>query len=709
MNMRKLTAIVLALLMLCGMLTLPAAAEEGTSSATSDPRDIVGASLSLKDSVYIYFMLDAAVSEGATDYGVIFYLSNPGENASYAAATAAGSTAVVRGKSSAYAWTDSATSKSYFSFNYGVYAKQMTDIIYGQGYACVNGEYVCGRVVPYSVQTYAANKLGLTPGANPSNVTSDAKLVNLLVAQLKYGAFSQKYLKYNEDNLADSILPYGLEFRGNDWENVTASVTGSYSGTSTKLVIPQIALWGDCVGRPVVAVDNINLAESVTDVVIPATVTGIQSGTFSEAATPGVYKNANNWHDNRYYVVGGWLIADTVAADAMNNAEITSYTCALPEGVVGMVWDVYCITYEPYNTKLTSVSLPKSLKVLPGQAFYRCQALAEVTFAEGSELETISYSAFAGCTSLESITLPEGLKLIDGEAFSECTALKEIAIPASVEYIGHYAFSSYDSAAKACTSMTTLTFASGSKLETVEACAFYNCSALTTINGFPTSVTSLNRDAFKNTAYYNDTSKWVNSTLSLGGWLLHVSSGFTGTIEISSEHVTGGAAQECSGLTGVTFTSNVKSIGDSAFEGCKTLETVTFNTTQLTSIGFAAFRGCEKLTSISIPSTVTSIDRETFASCKGLTSITIPSTVTSIGDGAFTDCTKLATIIIPRSVKSIGEVAFKGCTALKTINYTGTEAEWNAVAKYTSADHPEHNWNDGVSADCVIVYNYTAQ
>ena len=55
-------------------------------------------------------------------------------------------------------------------------------------------------------------------------------------------------------------------------------------------------------------------------------------------------------------------------------------------------------------------------------------------------------------------------------------------------------------------------------------------------------------------------------------------------------------------------------------------------------LGDGAFSGCSGLTSLTIPSSVTSICGGAFRGCSGLTSLTIPSSVTSIGDWAFNGC-----------------------------------------------------------------------
>ena len=72
-------------------------------------------------------------------------------------------------------------------------------------------------------------------------------------------------------------------------------------------------------------------------------------------------------------------------------------------------------------------------------------------------------------------------------------------------------------------------------------------------------------------------------------------------------------------------------------------ESVTYmnRTRKVTSIGESAFETCYNLTSVSIPTSVTSIGRYAFKNCSKLTSVTIPSSVTSIGEGAFLYCSRL--------------------------------------------------------------------
>ena len=154
----------------------------------------------------------------------------------------------------------------------------------------------------------------------------------------------------------------------------------------------------------------------------------------------------------------------------------------------------------------------------------------------------------------------------------------------------------------------------------------------------------------------------------------------------------------CTNLTSINIPDSVTSISINVFQGCSSLTSITIPDS-VTTIGDSAFQYCSGLTSINISGRVTSISGYAFNGCTSLTSIEIPNSVTSIGQSAFSSCTSLTSIEIPNSVTSIGQSAFYDCSNLKTINYTGTEDQWNAIAKGT-------NWNKNCPSDMVINYNY---
>ena len=54
-----------------------------------------------------------------------------------------------------------------------------------------------------------------------------------------------------------------------------------------------------------------------------------------------------------------------------------------------------------------------------------------------------------------------------------------------------------------------------------------------------------------------------------------------------------------------------------------------------------------------------------------MTSITIPSSVTSLGNSCFAECSGLTSITIPSSVTSLGEDCFDCCSGLETVYFKG--------------------------------------
>ena len=151
---------------------------------------------------------------------------------------------------------------------------------------------------------------------------------------------------------------------------------------------------------------------------------------------------------------------------------------------------------------------------------------------------------------------------------------------------------------------------------------------------------------------------------------------FTSNDELGYEAFSG-----CSVLTSLTLPSSVTSIGDYAFYGCSGLTSLTLPSS-VTSIGEYAFRGCSGLTSLTIPSSVTSIGWAAFLDCSGLTSLTIPSSVTWIRGSVFSGCSGLTSLTIPSSVTSIGEYAFRGCSGLTSLTIPSSVTSIGSAAFY---------------------------
>lgn len=142
----------------------------------------------------------------------------------------------------------------------------------------------------------------------------------------------------------------------------------------------------------------------------------------------------------------------------------------------------------------------------------------------------------------------------------------------------------------------------------------------------------------------------------------------------------------CSNLEKVVA-PGVKTIMNSAFSFCRSLTDIDIS--KFTYIGNSAFAECNKLcptkladdityigetafyntsiTEITIPATITNLNRSVFNECSKLTNVTLPNSLVSIGENTFRGCTMLQGIDIPESVVSIGNNAFYGCKTLREI------------------------------------------
>ena len=192
-------------------------------------------------------------------------------------------------------------------------------------------------------------------------------------------------------------------------------------------------------------------------------------------------------------------------------------------------------------------------------------------------------------------------------------------IPASIEEIGDGCFSG-------CSSLSRVTFASGSAVRRIGKEAFRECRKLSEIE-IPASVEDIGEACFS------------------------------------------GCFSECANLASVTFLpgSSLKGIEKEAFEECKNLREMEIPA-GVESLGDLCFSGCAGLRTINIPDSVESLGYCCFYECAGLQTINIPDSVKSLGESCFYGCAGLHTINIPNSVKSLGDCCFWGCAGLRNVS-----------------------------------------
>jgi uncharacterized repeat protein (TIGR02543 family) len=114
-----------------------------------------------------------------------------------------------------------------------------------------------------------------------------------------------------------------------------------------------------------------------------------------------------------------------------------------------------------------------------------------------------------------------------------------------------------------------------------------------------------------------------------------------------------------SGCSGHVVIDGPTTIGYGAFAGADQIETITIGTS-VTTIDDYAFQGATGLKSLSLGNSVQTIGRSAFVNAISLTSLTIPNSVTSIGDGAFYGLSSLSYLSLGYGVVTIGDAAFSG-------------------------------------------------
>ena len=88
--------------------------------------------------------------------------------------------------------------------------------------------------------------------------------------------------------------------------------------------------------------------------------------------------------------------------------------------------------------KLTSITIPEGVKVIPRAAFSSCGSLSNIKLP--STIKQIKEYAFESCENLSSIVIPEGVEEIPERAFCFCRSLSEIHLPSSLKRIKGEAF-----------------------------------------------------------------------------------------------------------------------------------------------------------------------------------------------------------------------------------------------------------------------------
>ncbi len=362
--------------------------------------------------------------------------------------------------------------------------------------------------------------------------------------------------------------------------------------------------------------------------------------------------------------------------------------------------------YAFYSCRnLKSVSISNSVTSIGTRSFFKCESMSSITI--GKSVSNFGCDVFFGCENLTSVKIRDigSWCSIDFDSFFSNplyyahnlylndNLVTDLVIPVGVTHIGTKVFCG-------CTSITSA-IVSDSVTDICEN-AFYNCNNLNSVR-IGKSISSVRSDAFYDCSSLSsvnikDLTAWCNISFSNNhsNPLYYAHNLFlknelvTDLVIPDSITVIGDYAfSGCTSINSVTIPDSVTSIGSSAFSDSASLTSVSINDiVKWCNISFSnpesnplyyahnLYLNNEPVIDLVIPDSLTNIDSSAFYNCKSLTSVIIPESVISIGDNAFNGCTRLKSAVIPESVTVIGKEVFKNCNSvLKVYGFIESTAD----------------------------------
>ena len=316
---------------------------------------------------------------------------------------------------------------------------------------------------------------------------------------------------------------------------------------------------------------------------------------------------------------------------------------------------------------LQRIDLPATVEKVYERAFRECRNLQFATW--NCKCDEIPDSCFAVCRKLKSFNFA-GIKKIGSHAF-ELTDLEKVDLPATVESISEWAFST-------CNGLRSVTW--NCKCDVIPADCFYECTNLKQFDF--SGIEKIGKHAFEGSGL-QEVNLPENINVVLVGafercgelqsatWShkceLIPSNCFEGCLKLTKFNFAnakriGQSAFRNSGLQEVRLAKNIKNVYDSAFYECRKLQFVEWNC-QRDVIPDTCFARCSSLKEFDL-SNVRKIGERAFI-YSGLTSVTL-STGTAVSQGCFACCNDLEKIKW-LSDESIEKNIFAECKNIKEI------------------------------------------
>ena len=418
---------------------------------------------------------------------------------------------------------------------------------------------------------------------------------------------------------------------------------------------------------------------------------------------------------------------------------------AAPNDVFSVGDITYSVTLDSYSGKPGIVAVKSlsaqgkaktSLKLdIPGVVSYNGYKY---------KVGVINYDAFKGQSNISVVQIRYNITRIAQSAFENCTSLTTVYMPSSLTNVGYRAFGG-------CTALRSVYYANATPSSTsVVPGSFPENSGMTLYvsKAHPNSVENARKvtafDYFSTIKKHEYACDFIlgehgyfcvtkaplsdgstRGEMSLVG--VYADDNFNyawsgayndGIFDFDVVEIADSACLDNTNIKNVYLSSysKLRRIGDSAFNGCSSIEWVQMATSSLQQIGKYAFKGCNLLTTIKLPENVYSCSAYFVDGCtklgyisvdskntnyasyngilydKGLTilfrcpegytykkvldSNSLPPTLKKVGNYAFEYCKYVEEIYFPYGLTSFGVGTFRYCSGLTTLQLPSSHTGW---------------------------------
>lgn len=349
---------------------------------------------------------------------------------------------------------------------------------------------------------------------------------------------------------------------------------------------------------------------ALTEIQLPSNIEVIEKDAFVNC---GYYQNEDNRTNGALYI-GEYLIKSFTKSE--------SFT--IKEGTIGVADNAFA-----YLFNIKEMYVPSSVKYFGKDCFLNDWELYDINVRYDGTVSQWCDIEFANKYSNPSVggkiyiqgeliekqqIMPEGIEEIKNYAFYG-SDLELLVFPNSLKRIGDFAFAD-------CDNLRKITINKG--IEHIGDSVFHNCHLLQQIDfdGTINQWSTVELQAPSSNPFYYTDYFYINGEIP------------SGSIVIDSPEIKSYTFSGANSITALHTTSQVRSIGRSAFKECESLQEV-YLAEGLKEISDYAFYNCNDLKTVVLPESVTGLGTEAFYGAEKLNTVTLPDGITYLGNKVF--------------------------------------------------------------------------